>query len=92
MALGTFIRMMDTWRNQRPSVQEGVIDLIKQVIRERIPFACGKIEVIPVQALEEDEEAPRKALQAFREASNHPLISTTAHGQSVTLEEPNELI
>ncbi|KAL0630998.1 hypothetical protein Q9L58_010151 [Maublancomyces gigas] len=88
----TFTRMMNTWRNRRPSVQEAVMDHIKQAIRERITLACGKIEVIPVQAFEEDEELLRKALQAFREVSNHPLVSTTGQGQLVTPEESNELI
>ncbi|KAL0631425.1 hypothetical protein Q9L58_009705 [Maublancomyces gigas] len=68
----TFTRMLNTWWNRRLS----------------ITFACRKIEVIPVQAFEEGEESLRKALEAFREASNHPLVSTRDQGQSVTPGNP----
>lgn len=45
-----------------------------------------------VQAFEEDEQASRKALQAFRKSLNRPPISTTGQGQSVMPEESKQLI
>ncbi|KAL0630174.1 hypothetical protein Q9L58_010980 [Maublancomyces gigas] len=61
-------------------------------MRERCTFVCGKIEVISVQAFEEDEEALRKTLQTFREGSNHSLTSIMGQGKSVTAEESIELV